>query len=388
MAGALTSHQTGLIFFLAALLAIAASNLLFLKRLGQSDAAPPVHLPKVSILVPARDEEANITACIASLLAQDYPDFEVLALDDRSADRTGDLLAELAGKNCRLQALSGRRLPAGWTGKSWACHQLAQAAGGEVLLFTDADTRHGPQALRQAVLSLTGNRCDLLSALPRQEVRTPGERLLVPVLYWSLLAFFPLGLAYWLPLPFLAVAVGQFMLIRRSAYERLGGYAAIRDQVADDLALARRAKAQRLHWRLLDGGGQVRCRMYHSFPEAWSGFRKNFFAAFGYRIMPFTLIWLWLGIVFLEPPLLLALGSLTGRFSGDSLRLAAMAAGEAALLWGLVLWRFRFPFFPAIIYPASVAVAVAIAGHSLLLSLKGQATWKGRSLPGPKARWW
>ena len=175
-------HQLGIATFLGILLLIALVNLLALRRLGRYP-LPPL-FPRVSVLLPARNEEAVIGDCVRSLLAQDYPDFEVLVLDDGSTDGTGDVLAALARTDARLRVLTGRPLPEGWLGKHWACQQLADAATGDLLLFTDADTIHHPQALRVGVAALLAERADLMSGFLRQRLHTWGERLTVPAIFW------------------------------------------------------------------------------------------------------------------------------------------------------------------------------------------------------------
>ena len=376
-------------FFLAALVLIALSNLKALKRLEVLALQQPRldQAPRVSILVPARDEEKTIVQCITSLLAQDYLDFEVLALDDCSQDYTVELLDGLAAQDDRLRVLHGQVLPPGWLGKHWACYQLAEAASGELLLFTDADTRHHPQALREAVGVLIGERADFLSAWPRQEVLTWGERLVVPLIYWAFLAFVPLALAYRTRITALTAAIGQFMLIRRAAYEQVGGYAAIRNHTADDLALARRVNAAGLRWLALDGGNRVSCRMYTSFEQAFQGVSKNLFPAFDYRLLPFIFVWIWLGVVFLEPLVVLVAAVLGGPLPPSAIKMAGLAVAMALLLWSLALGRLRFPFWIALAYPLILALAMVIAFESLALNLAGKATWKGRTLARPAIRW-
>jgi chlorobactene glucosyltransferase len=338
------------------------------------------------VLVPARDEEANIGPCVRSLLAQNYPDFEVLVLDDASRDGTGRILAALAEETDRLRVLVGRSLPFGWLGKHWACHQLAQAADGPLLLFTDADTRHHPNALRDAVAALLAEEADLLTALPRYEVVSWAERLVVPVLAWSIFSFLPLGLAHRLHLPVLSATVGQFMLFRRRAYEQVGGHAAVRQQVVDDLALGWRIKAHGLRWRLVDGGLHVHCRMYRTFREVYEGFSKNLLAAFGYNVPLFVFVWLWLGMVFWEPLIVLILGAVGVSISARSFVLATVAVLLSLLLWGLSHRRFRFPLYLAFLYPVSVLLVEIIAGRSVWLTLRRQATWKGRTLGKSQVR--
>lgn len=389
---AFNNHQVGELAFLAVMLLIALANWLSVPRLGRKRSSTPdaAGRPRVSVLVPARDEEANIGPCVGSLLAQDYPNFEVLVMDDHSQDRTPQILAELAAGDARLRVLNGAALPPGWLGKHWACQQLSAAAGGELLLFVDADTRHHPQTLCAAVAELQAGRADLLTALPYQELDSWGERLTVPVLYFSMLGLLPMALAERVRLPALSAAIGQFMLFRREAYERVGGFAAVRQQAADDLALARRVKAAGLRWRLANAADRVSCRMYHSFPEALRGIGRGLLAAFGYRVLPFVFAWLWIGLIFLEPFGVLA-AAVPAAATGAALPAATLALAGLMLLAGLLIWvaisgQARLPGTVVLLYPLVVALGVVMAGLSLVLTLAGQATWKGRSLQPPRIR--
>ncbi len=380
-----SSHQASLIVFAAVLLLIALSNLRALRRLA--DWPSPRVFPRVSILVPVRNEEHNVEPCLRSLLAQEYPDFELLVLDDESTDGTSEALAALSAEDHRLRVLEGRPLPQGWVGKHWACFQLAQAAVGELLLFTDADTRHHPHAWRDAVAALVAEGSDLLSAIPREVAVSWAERLVVPIIPWSILSFLPLGLAHRLRVPALTAAVGQFMLFRREAYEQVGGHAAFRDHTADDLALVRVMVSEGLVWRLVDGSPRVRCRMYQDARQVLEGFSKNLFAAFDYRIIPFVFVWLWLGLVFCEPPAILLLRTMMPGWSGPSPWLAAAAIAVSLLLWEVTHWRFGFPLYLAFLYPLTMLLTVAIAMRSMVVTLGGRASWKGRRLPLPRVRW-
>ena len=336
----------------------------------------------VSILVPARNEAENIGACVRALLAQDYPHYEVIALDDHSTDDTGDQLRVLAASDARLQVLAGQALPPGWLGKHWACHQLARAASGDRLLFVDADTRLAPGALSAAIAALQAERAGLVTVLPRQAMSTWGERLLVPILPWSLFCFLPVALAHRWQWPGLSASVGQFMLFTRAAYERAGGHAAVRATPVDDIALGRRVMEHGDGWRLLDGGDLVRCRMYRGLRQAVAGFGRTLFAAFNDRALPFTLIWLWLAVVFTLPPLTLAAGALGLLPAGFDLRLPLAAVGASLLLWALCAWRFALPPMVVALYPVSVLLMTFTALRSLVITRAGRATWRGRALAG------
>jgi chlorobactene glucosyltransferase len=373
------------IIFLFLCLLTALSNYWLIPRFDEYP--PPSTYPRVSILVPARNEADGIEACLRSLLDQDYADFEVIVLDDGSTDETGPLLLKLARQNSQLNVLEGKPLPLGWLGKHWACYQLAQAASGDLLLFTDADTLHQPNMLRDSVAALIAERADLLTAFPHEQAVTWGEKLVVPVISWGILSFLPVRLASRLSMPWLSVTIGQFMLFNRSAFEAVGGYASVREHLVDDVALGRRIIAHGYRWTLLDGTGHVSCRMYRGFWEAVDGFSKNVFAFFEYRILFYLAAWLWIAIAFLEPPYALSSWYLGKPLAYFPPNLAAIATLQSLLLWRIAYRRFRLPAYLVLLYPLSLSLFILIGLRSLVLTLTGRATWKGRQLDRPAIRW-
>jgi len=370
----LVSHEWSLVVFMAVLAAIALTNLVAMRRLGRHRALP--EYPAVSILVPARDEERNIVACVESLLQQDYPDFEVVVLDDDSLDATGRLLLEIrAWSGDRLRILPGKTLPAGWFGKHWACHQLAQAAHGELLLFTDADTVHHPTALRCAVEALQAEGAGALSVLPRQAVGSWGEMLVIPILAWTMHTFVPFILPRRTP-----TAVGQFMLFRREVYAAVGGHAAVRAEVLDDLALARNVHRAGLRWAFLDGSGRVTTRMYRGWKETARGLAKNLFPVFRYSVPLFLFVWTWLLWLAWQPLFVLAL-RITGNAVPEGIVLPAAATiGLSLLTWSLSAVRFRLPLVQVLLYPVTILLVTGIGFRSLAWHLRRKGTWKGRGI--------
>ena len=221
----------------------------------------------------------------APLVNQDYPNIEILVLDDYSEDG----IAQVVKQFSQVQLLAGEPLPKGWTGKSWACHQLANAAAGELLLFVDADTVHSVGAVSAAVRQQQQTRADLLSVWPCQISETIGEKLVIPLTYVVGGSFIPHWLIYFCQTakwPFrnfsgawvasLGIANGQFLLFSRESYFRIGGHQAVRDKMAEDVALARTIAGQ-IRMRLVNANGVlvVQCRMYRSLEEIWDGFTNT-----------------------------------------------------------------------------------------------------------------
>jgi chlorobactene glucosyltransferase len=385
MAEYLSRHLINhLIVFQAVMMLIVLSNAWVLGRAGRHTV--PQVFPKVSLLVPARNEEDNIERCVSSLLAQDYPNFEVLILDDQSTDRTRQIIEDLSRSDPRLQVLDGQPLQPGWLGKNWACAQLADRAEGQLLFFTDADTFFQPQTLRAAVAVLQGEQGDLLTGFPRQEVHSWGERFIVPLFSWAFYCFTPLLIAYRLKLPWLSNAIGQMLLFRREAYQTIGGHAAVRDCITEDLSLARRVKSFGLSWRVMDVTQLISCRMYRSGREAFAGLSKNLFAAFGFRLLPYVLIWLWLAVMFWEPLAVLAayvLG-LAPHAQPASLLVCILLS---LLVWLIPYFRLGVPPGLAFGYPIMLLVLELVAFSSLWLTLTHRLNWKDRKIASPHWKW-
>ncbi|MEO0022597.1 MAG: glycosyltransferase [candidate division WOR-3 bacterium] len=352
---------------------ITVTNLLLLRRRAES--ARPASSPRVSVLIPARNEEATIGSCIASLLAQDYPDYEVLVLNDRSEDRTPEIVRQL--NSPRLRLIAGEPLPAGWTGKNWACHQLAGHATGTLLLFTDADTVFAPDALSQAVTLQQHHQLDLLTGIVHNQVRTFGEQLTVPFVIWSIITILPLLVAYrWRRSQAFAAASGKFLLFTRQGYDALGGHQAVRGEAAEDLALVRRVKRFGLNWRFSDLTPLVTTRMYQGWRDAWHGFTKNFFALFDYRLLSALFVWCWLLVITFHPLATLARGRTDFYFWCALLTLVLQLA-----CWLIISLRFRLPHHLALLHPLIMLNASLIGFTSILLTIIGKNSWKGRNLP-------
>ena len=348
----------------------------------------PEDAPMVSVLVPARNEARNIEACVGSLLRQEYPNFELIVLDDHSEDGTGAIVERLFAAHPRVKTrlMRGTTLPEGWTGKGWACQQLAGASCGDFLFFTDADTTHAPGLLAAAVAHARKTRASLLSAWPRFLTGTLGEMLIVPVIaiigltmahHWlvDVLQHWP-SLAKRLGARVTRVmggANGQFMFFTREAYEEIGGHASVRAHVVEDVALGREIAA-----RMGEGMRLVNCdsvrfstvRMYRSFGESWDGFSKNLRAAFDRQRVLFWLFFASLFFVWLLP-------SVAWLWDWGTITIC-----NALLVWTLrwlVTLRLRMSPLSALLHPFSIAVFMGIALNSWRLSHGKGVTWKGRT---------
>lgn len=375
--------QWGILYFLGALWLITAANLIFSRRIDGGKLAHPA--PGASLLVPARNEELNIERCVRSLLEQQYAEFEVLVLDDESDDGTGEILARMARTAPRLRVLAGQPLPPGWLGKNWACHQLAAQARYPYLLFVDADTHHHPFMLAGAVATAQASGAALLTGLPRQEVGSWGEKFAIPVLAWLMSSLTP---ALFTRLSFPgspAVAVGQFMLFTRQAYDQIGGHAAIKDRVVEDFSLARLVKKHKLKLEVADITRRVSCRMYRSSAQVLSGITKNIFATFNHNLLVFAFIWLWLSYLFWQPLVVLALLAAGVALPGFSAALAAAAIGMTSLTWLVASLWFGLPAWQAVAYPITILFFAFIAARSAWFHyFHIPIAWKGREVGKPQ----
>ncbi len=373
-----------LIIFQCLILVILIWNIWLTRRIRKPH--PPGDLPLVSILVPARDEEVNIRACVESLLLQEYPNFEVLVLDDHSTDQTRSILDQIACNNPALKVFPGKQNPNGQPGKNWACIQLSEQAAGSILFFTDADTIHSPRTLITAIGALKYSKADLLTGYPKQIVKTWGEKLLVPFFSWVVLTFFPLGLAYRIPWPLFTNAVGQMILIRRESYQAVGGHAAVQSSIVDDLSLAREVHRSGRRWRVMHAADLVSCRMYRTSGEALEGFSKNLFAAFEFRLLPYLFSFAWLTLMFIEPLILALLAGIGASLQTTAWSLA-LCILHSLLLWAISYWNLGIPLWLALVYPATILANGYTALRSLWLSLTGNLVWKGRKVQPSSWKW-
>jgi len=348
---------------------------------------PPAEAPLISVCVPARNEERNIRRCCDTLLEQTYPNMELLVIDDRSTDGTGRILTDLSAGKSTLRILKGKELPAGWAGKPHALDQGVKVARGEWLCFVDADTVIAPQGLASAYASAMSQQADLFTMMTQQELGSFWEKVILPLVFTGLtVGFVPRKVND--PTKPDAIANGQFILIRRSVYEAVGGHEAIRDSVVEDKDLAGLVKHARYRLVMADGRAVSRTHMYTSLPEMWEGWTKNIFL--GLKGSPGLLLLgafgaflsLWAALLL---PLWFAAGLAwyaTSGWGGDLL-----VALEAAVLGGFLVYQrarvcrqMDISAWYALTVPLGAAVFAGMMATSAWKVLSGRGvTWKGRT---------
>ena len=349
-------------------------------------ASPPTResAPQIAVIIPARDEQANIGACLQSLLAQDYPAarLSLVVVDDHSTDATATIVRELAARHPRVTLISSPSLPPRWTGKSHACWIGASAAPAEAewLCFIDADVRAAPACLSSAVRAALGERLDLLSLAPRQELRSFAERLIMPC--GLILLSFVQDLRQTQARGGADVAAtGLFMLVRREAYESVGGHAAVCAAICEDLEFARRLKLSGRSVLLMGGEQLLATRMYTGWRTLWEGLSKNLVDTFGGSVatLSLALAATILGWAALLVPLVDALGC-ASRLGGAllALTLALLGSGAAFALHLAATLYFRIPFWYGLLFPLGYTAGALMALDSVRRRLSGRVSWKGR----------
>lgn len=257
--------------------------------------------PKVSILIPARNEENNIGNCLESCITQDYLNLEIIVLDDHSEDRTAQVVMSKTLTDLRVRLLIGKELPSGWLGKNWACNQMAGVATGEYLLFIDADVTLGKEVVSRVISTVKSNNIGMFSVFPTQILTGFGATIVIPIMNWLLLNFLPLRQVFQSDSPKFVAANGQFILFSKETYQKTGGHAAVKGMVVEDMELARRVKRSGVKLMTALGGDLVKCKMYSGFGESIKGFTKNFYPGFGISGITFIMMITSFLVIYLLP---------------------------------------------------------------------------------------
>lgn len=348
--------------------AVAVLNLFRAPRLER--VPPPARRPRVSLLVPARNEAVNLRETLPPILRVHYDDLEILLLDDDSTDDTAAVVqahAEGLGGE-RLRLIRGAPLPAGWAGKNWACHQLATAAVGEVLIFCDADVTVGPDAILRTVGALERYGAGAATALPRQRFEQWYAAAVVPLIaQLPVIATLPLPLVPRTSAPSLSMGNGQWLAFTRECYAGVGGHAAVRASLVEDVALARRVKRSGRRLVALAAARDLEVQMYRDAAGVREGFSKNLYLLAGGRPLSFFMV--------LTVFLLTAVAPWLGMVLGRTVMLLPLALLLLVRLCGAVLLRQSAA--PLLLHPVGSILVVVLGLESMLRARRG-AVWKGR----------
>lgn len=349
--------------------------------LAEYPSAPPADAPLVSVIVPARNEARNIEACVRSILSTTWPSLDVIIVDDHSTDGTASIARATGG---RVTVVDNPALPDGWFGKQWACHNGARVAKGSFMLFTDADTRHAPELIVRSMNAMRERRADLFTIASSQTMITFWERLLQPHVFGMLLARFGgTERVSRATNPYAKIANGQFMLMRRDAYDRAGGHEAVRTHVAEDLRLAQEWTRLGYSVQMVAAFDYMSTRMYEGFGEIWRGWGKNVWAAGRdtvgggaamqsvLRVLS-PLVPLWE----VAPPVALLLAA-AGVASPTIAAWGAVTFVIDTLFWVALRRVFRVPVWYAVLHPVAAGVLAALFARA---SWRGaRVEWKGRA---------
>ncbi len=339
-------------------------------------------LPKVCVVVPARDEADNIANCVGSLLVQQSVDLAIVVVDDGSSDGTGEIVAALAAHHPQIRLLAAPVLRPGWSGRTHACDAGLSAVPPDAdwLCFMDADVVAHPATVASAVAAASERHLDLLSLMPKQKLVSFAERLMMPCgMYF--LAFSEDVAGSQAPDSDKVSATGQFMLFRRRSYEAAGGHAAVRDRICEDSAIALLVKRKGMRVFMLDGSKLLTTRMYTGWATLWPGFAKNLAEMMGgpVRTVTATLVSLVLAWAAMAVPVLDALGC------ADGVQMACIALAPALIGTAMALGlhiagarHFAIPWWYGLLFPLGYTIGFALAVDSVRRTLTHRVRWKGR----------
>ncbi|WP_170126213.1 glycosyltransferase [Paraliobacillus ryukyuensis] len=347
-------------------------NLFVFPRLSQQQ-VPNTQTPiRLSVLIPARDEEANIEACLSSVIQQTQQPYEIIVLNDHSTDNTKKLIRGLANKHQSIRLVEGKSLPKGWTGKSYACQQLADHASGDWFLFVDADARLEPKAIEQMNPILAKQGAGIVSGFPRQIVGSWLEKLVVPMMMFVILCHLPIYFVKNSKRAMFAAAHGAFITVHQTSYHVIGGHAAIRDSLLDDMSLMKRMKQYGFPATLAKIDRYVYMRMYHTWKDVWFGFQKNIYTGVNRQAIALLLVIAYYLMLYIVPIVLL--------FTGANPILVVISYAIAVLTKAIVDYSNGVTLVYSFFLPISVLFVILISFDSFLKSFKKQGyQWKGRS---------
>lgn len=352
-------------------------NLYYFRRPPEALTAEDAVLPKISVLIPARNEQRNIGAAVDSVLKSKDIDLELIVLDDASTDRTVEIVNIYAAADQRVVCVPAPALTAGWAGKAHAAHALSTLAQHDIFCFIDADVRIAPDTLARMHRFLVETKSALVSGFPEEVTITPLEWLLLPLIQFLLLCYLPMAGMRHSRLASFGAGCGQFLMMTRSGYQATGGYGSVKTTMHDGITLSKLFRGHGYHTDVADLTGLAHCRMYDNGSDVWYGLTKNATEGIAApaRILPFTLL-LFCGQIL---PWLLLPFAIASR-DRASLMVTAAACTASLLPRILSISRFRQKTRGALLHPVGVTLLLVLQWSALLRKLRGApAIWKGRA---------
>ena len=335
-------------------------------------------LPFVSVLVPARNEERNILNLLNSISNQNYPNYELIILNDNSTDNTAKIVSEFIANNSyiNIQLIIGRELPSGWIGKNWACFQLSESANGDILIYTDADNTHSKDAIITSVNVINRNNVDFLSAFPEQILVTFWEKVITPFIDLVLYSLLPLILVKNSKFTSLSAANGQWIVIAKDAYKITGGHNTLKNKIVEDVEFCKLIKSKNLKAMVLNGQEIIFTRMYHNLTEIISGFNKNFYGLTNNNIFIFLFLMTFFTLLGILPFVYLFCFALN----------YVIILTLLLLLWQILLSlmikqnKITEILFQFITLPIKLIFVFIIGIKSMYSNYSGNITWKDRKV--------
>ena len=352
--------------------------------LDDENGDPPAIPPRVTVVIPARNEARNIERCVRSILTNDYPNFEIVVVDDQSADGTGDIARRIASDDPRVRVVETGAPPEGWFGKQWACQTGANESESEIILFADADTRHASDLMTRSVNAMIRRHADLFTLMGRQELGSFWERMVQPQVFSILLTRY--GGSESITKSKSAknkIANGQCLFVRRATYDELGGHSLVKSHVADDLMMAQRFFESGRHVVVEQGVDQLSTRMYTSLRELIQGWGKNVFAGGRDAVPMGTIGRLFFPVTLLSAPLfgfipaLILLASLFVTLPHALVLFAWIAQVSLWIWWSVLYVMMKTSPLYSLLAPIGAAMTFYIFVRAMT---RGQrVTWKGRT---------
>lgn len=324
----------------------------------------------VSVLIPARNEERYIEKCIRNVMMQTYSNLEIVIYDDSSTDGTNSIVIKTSKEDKRVKIINGESLPDGWRGKNFACWNLSKHAEGNYFLFIDADVTMEKDAVGSALYEIQNKNADILSVFPKQIILSFGEKAVVPFLNWLLISFIPVKFISSPKYKSLAGANGQFILWKKETYEKSGGHSAVKNEIVEDIEIAKYLKKNGYNTFLLLSNDLVFCRMYNSFKEAVSGFSKNIYPASASSPLLFIFNILFIVLSNLLPLILMF-------YNEYYIGLILIIILQRVIV---SIVSSQNIFMNILLYPLQMLMLLYISIRSVVHSRSGRSVWKGRTL--------